>query len=522
VGAKTLNKRLLMRQIKDILRLHFESKFSQAMIARSCGVSRPTVADYIARARTANLSWPLPADLDDRAIEELLFPPLPSKSVKRAAPDCEYIHEQLRIKGVTLSLLWEEYKREHPDGYQSSQFCEIYRRWAKLLDVAMRQDHRAGEKLFSDFAGKTIPYVDVETGEVLQAHLFVSALGASNYTFACAFASETAESWCNGHANAFAYFGGSTEIIIPDNPKATVTKPCRYEADINADFQYMAAYYGAVVIPARVKHPKDKAIVESAVGFATRWITAVLRKHTFFSVAEINIAVRPLVDRLNERPFKKLPGCRKTAFEKIDKPALKPLPPVKFEYASILRTRVAKDHHIQIEDHFYSAPYTLIERLVDVHLTAKTVEIFFHGNRVASHVRSFVEGNTTLDEHRPPAHRKYKGISAENIIAWASDVGPATSSVVQTIIKNARHLELAFRSCMGILNCRKRFGANKLEAACQRAIAIGSYSYKSIEAILKNNMILQPLPAEEIPTQLSIIHEHVRGPNYYAQEEKQC
>lgn len=504
-----------MRMISEVLRLHHSLGFSNKKISAALGCSRSTVAEYLHRAQSAGLSWPLPEGQDESSIESRLYPAVP-KSSTRPQPDFGWIHFELSKKGVTLIQLWAEYRDQHPDGYGLTQFCELYHRFAKNLNLVMRQEHAAGEKAFSDFAGKTLPITDPETGEVSQAHLFVCTLGASSFTFVELFADETTESWCNGHAKAFEYFGGRPKIVVPDNPKAVVTKASQYEPDINLTFAQMAAHYDVVVIPARVKKPKDKAKVEAAVGVATRWILAVLRNRTFFSLAEARAAVKKLLDLLNDRPFKKLPGSRRSQFELIDKPVLRPLPAAPYEYSLVKNASVNIDYHIDFDYHFYSVPHQYRGEVVEVRATASTVEIYRKGQRVASHPRSYSETkrNVTLLEHRPKSHQEYGEWSPERILSWAAKVGPATAQLADTIMGRHQHPEQGFRSCQGILRLEKKFGKERLEAACQRALAIRGHSFKSVKSILDSNLENRPLP--EATQQLALVHSNLRDPSEFS------
>ncbi len=499
-----------MRMIREILRLFHQNGLSQKKISRSLGCARSSVAEYLKRAQEAGLSWPLPSELDDEELlEKHLFGP-PAESA-RPQPDCNYIHQELKKKGVTLHLLWQEYKEENPNGYQITQYSDLYRQWRKTLDVSMRLDHKAGEKAFSDFAGTTLPIVDPRTGEVSFAHLFVCTLGASNYTFARLFWNETSESWCNGHALAFEFFQGCTEIIVPDNPKPVVTKASPYEPDINPSFAQMAAHFGVAVIPARVKHPKDKAAVESAVGFATRVILAVLRKRTFFNLAEANEAVSALLTKLNSRPFKKIPGSRLIRFEEIDKPALKQLPSSKYEFMRIQKASVhIADYHVEFDKCWYSVPFHYRGREVEVRATEHTVEIFLRGKRIASHARHITAGKrTTVKEHRPKNHQDYGEWPPERLVRWATQIGPETKILVEKILAERSHPEQGYRSCFGILRQSKVVGNERLNAAAARALAINACSLKSITSILKYGLESRPIP-EKAP-HLVVLHENIRG-----------
>jgi transposase len=503
-----------MRMIAEVLRLHHSLGLSQKKISKALGCSRSTVAEYLHRANAAGLSWPLPEELDETAIERRLFPPVP-KAATKPLPDWVTVHFELKRKGVTLVQLWAEYREEFPDGYSLSQFCEHYHRFSNNLNLVMRQEHKAGEKAFSDFAGAKLRIIDPETGEVSFAHLFVCTLGASSFTFVNLFQDETAESWCNGHAQAFEYFGGCPKICVPDNPKPVVTKANPYEPDVNPHFAQMAAHYDVAIIPARVRKPKDKAKVEAAVGLATRWILAVLRNRTFFSLAEARIAVAGLLENLNNRPFKKLPGSRRSQFEMIDKPSLKPLPAVPYEFAQIKNASVNIDYHIEFDRHFYSVPYQFRNEVVEIRATAATVEIFRKGKRIATHPRSYSETkrDVTLLEHRPKNHQEYGDWSPERIHSWALKIGQDAARLVDVIMGRHQYPEQGFRSCQGILRMEKKVGRERLEAACTRALAIRGYSYKSVKSILDSNLEGRPLP--EAIHQLAIVHSNLRDPAIY-------
>ena len=508
--------RLSMRKTKEILRLHWGLGLGKRQISRACNVSPSTVVDYIRRAEKAGLSWPLPDDIDDTTIEALLFPPEPPKRTSlRCMPSMEEIHRDLRKKGVTLQLLWMEYKENHPEGYQHSQFCELYRRWAKNLDLSLRQEYRAGEKMFIDFAGKGIPIVEPATGEITKAEVFVAVLGASNYTYAEAVASQDLPSWISAHVRAFEYFGGVTEILIPDNLRSGVTKACRYEPDLNPTYREMAEFYGTVVIPARPSKPRDKAKVESGVLLVTRWITAALRNHTFFSLAEVNERIRELLERLNTRRFKKLDTNRKELFETIEKSSLKPLPLTRYQYAEWKKATVNIDYHIEVDGHFYSVPYQLVRKQVEVRLTSTTLEVLYHSRRIVTHQRSYQRWKfTTLHEHRPKSHQRYLEWTPSRIISWAEKTGPCTAQLVETIMSTKLHPEQGFRSCMGILSLGKKYSVERLEAASKRAIAIRACSYKSVKSILQNNLDKVALPDQKEVT-IVIEHDNIRGERYF-------
>ena len=509
-------KRLTMRKIKDVLRLKFETDLSIRRIARSCNVSRPTVTEYLTRFTAADLVWPAAAELDDAALERKLYPPVATLPLLDGTiPDWSEVHRELRRKGVTLALLWHEYKAAHPEGFQYSWFCKQYRAWAGKLDVVMRQEHRAGEKLFVDYAGQTVEVVDRRTGEVRQAQIFVAVLGASNYTYAEATWTQQLPDWIGSHVRAFEFLGGTSEVVVPDNLRSGVSKVHRYEPDLNPTYQDLGTHYSVAVLPTRARRPRDKAKAEAGVLLVERWILAALRNRTFFCLQELNREIARLLIRLNERPFKKLPGSRRELFEQLDRPALQPLPAQAYEFAEWKKVRVNIDYHIEIEGHYYSVPYQLVRRQLDARYTARTVECFHKGQRVASHIRSLLKGrHTTVAQHMPKSHRQYAEWTPQRLIRWAEKTGPATAGVVQTILARRAHPQQGYRSCLGIMRLGKSFGEDRLEAACRRALKLGSCSYKSIESILRQGLDRQALP-EQQELDLSIAHDNIRGSDYY-------
>ena len=502
-----------MRKIREVLRLSAAGR-SQRLIAQSVGIGQSTVGDYLNRARLAGVGWP--TTLDDAALEQALYPPRPPvPSASRPVPDWPTVHHELKRKGVTLFLLWEEYKAERPHGFHYSWFCQHYRRFAGRVDLVMRQSHRAGENTFVDYAGQTVPVVDRQTGEIRTAEVFVAVLGASNYTFAEATWTQSLPDWIGSHQRAFTFFGGVSETLVPDNLKAGVTHPHRYEPEVNRTYAEMAAHYGVAVIPARVVKPKDKAKVETGVLVVERWILARLRNQTFFSLAAVNEAIAELLPLLNGRAFKKLPGCRQSLFETLERPALSPLPDTPYVFATWKTARVSIDYHIEVERRYYSVPYQLVKCQVEVRLTERIVEVFHRSRRVAGHRRAAKAGHyTTLTEHMPRPHREYAEWTPQRLVNWAGESGPATAELIGKILASRRHPQQGFRSCLGILRLSKTHGVQRLEAACRRALHIGAASYKSVESILKHKLDQKPLPAKA-PEQLSIVHDNLRGPDYY-------
>jgi len=508
--------RLSVRKIREVLRLRFETGLSGRQVAASLQMARSTVGEYERRFTAAGLTWPLSASLSDSELEQRLFPPAPAVPTDtRPVPDWSVVHQELRRPGVTLALLWDEYRAQHPLGFAYSWFCQHYRAWAGKLDLVMRQTHRAGEKLFVDYAGQTAEIIERTTGEVRTAQIFVAVLGASSYTYAEATWTQGLSDWVGAHTRAFAFFGGVSEIVVPDNLRSGVSRACRYEPDINPTYAELARHYGVAVVPARVRKPRDKAKAESGVQVVERWILAALRHRTFFSLAELNAAIAQLLTRLNARPFKKLPGSRRTAFEQIDQPALRPLPAAPYVYATWKKVRVHIDYHVELDGHYYSVPYALVKQQLEARLSERTVEVFHKGQRVASHVRSPLKGrHTTTPEHMPKAHREYAAWTPQRLVHWAEQSGPATAGVIGHILAHRPHPQQGFRSCLGILRLGERYGNDRLEAACRRALRLNACRYKSIASILERGLDRQPLP-EQQELSLPAAHDHVRGPGYY-------
>jgi transposase len=442
-----------MRQVTEVLRLKWESGFSDRKIAQRLGISRPTVADYLRRAQAAGLAWPLPDTVDEGPLERMLFPARPAReTTPPLMPDWSAVHRDLKRKGVTFFLLWEAYKAVTPEGFQYSWFCQAYRQWAGTLDVVMRQPHRAGEKLFGDYAGQTLPIVNRQSGEVHEAQVFIAVLGASNYTDVEATWTQSLPDWSGSHVRTFEALGGVLEIVVPDNLKAAVQRPHRYEPEITRTYAALAHHSGVALIPARALRPRDKAKVDVGVHVAERWILARLRHHTFFSLPEAKAAIHALLSTLNTRPFTKLPGSRQSLFEALDRPALKPLPAHPYEYAEWKLGRVHIDDHVDVEGHDYSVPYALVKQQLEVRLSARVVEGFPKGKRGASHPRSRLKGrHRTIPAPMPKAHRHYVAWTPQRLVQWAASTGVATARVVDTILASRPHPQQGFRSCLGIM-----------------------------------------------------------------------
>jgi transposase len=506
--------RLPMRKLRDVLRLKYGTGLPQRAIAQACGIGLGTVTAYLQRAAAAGLTWPLPADLDDAALEARIFLRPAVSPTTRVVPDWSHLHQELKRPGVTLALLWEEYRAAHPQGYSYSQFCERYRQWVRRLKPSMRQVHRAGEKVFVDFAGQRPQLVDPTTGEVIAVELFVGVLGASGLIYAEATGSQDLPSWIAAHVRMLDAFSGSPAVWVPDNLKSGVTHAHPYEPEINRTYAELAEHYGAVVIPTRVAKPKDKSKAEVSVLIAERWILAALRHQTFFTLADLNAAIRQRVDVINRRPMKVVGVSRRTLFEQTDRPALKPLPATRYELAEWKACRANIDYHVDVAHNFYSVPYQLRHEEVEARFTTTTVEVFFKGGRVAVHLRLFGRGRySTQVEHMPRAHRAHAEWTPSRLIAWAEKTGPATGRFVAGLLEHRPHPEQGYRACLGLMRLGRAHGADRLEAACRRAEQLQSYRYRTVEHILHHQQ--DRLPLDPPPARPTLTHENVRGAHYY-------
>lgn len=507
--------RLSMRKIREVLRLRVAHGLSQRAIGQSLRISTGAVNTCLSRARLAGVSWPLPEELDDTELERLLYPPPPAvASELRAIPDWAMVHRELRRPNMTLALLWEEYRAGAgaQTGFGYSWFCDLYRAWVGRLKPTLRQVHTAGERVFVDFAGHAMEVIDGATGEVRRAEIFVAVLGASSYTFAQATWTQSLPDWIAVHVDMLAFLGGVPRQIVSDNLRAGITRACFYEPLVNRTYADMAAHYGTAIIPARPYKPRDKAKAEVGVQVVQRWILARLRNRRFFSLFELNQAIRELVEQLNDRPMRGWGTTRRALFEQLDHPALPPLPPTPYEYADWKRCRVNLDYHVEIDKHFYSVPFRLLREAVEARITAKTVEIFHRGKLVAVHLRSLRQYRpTTLADHMPSSHRRYRDWTHERILREARAIGDDAAALVEIILRSRPHPEQGFRSCIGILRLAKRYDAERLDSACARALALGTRSYSSVAAILKNARD----KTRREPEAPSLFHENIRGPGYY-------
>lgn len=518
-------KGITMRRFKEILRLKQEKGLSNGLIGKAVGVTKSTVATYLYLARRAHIHWPPGEGVGDADLREKLSSSRSSAAgpPQKPLPDFEGIHTELKRKGVTLQLLWEEYLSVHPNGYQYTQFCHYYQRWASHHDVTMRQRHKAGEKMFVDYSGMKVAITDPRTGEIKEAELFVATLGASNYTYAEASLTQQLPDWIGSHIRTFEYLGGVPEICVPDNLKSGITKPCRYEAGINRTYEDMAIHYGTVVIPTRVGKPQDKAKVEVSVQIAQRWILAKLRHRVFYSLQEANEAIWILLEELNGKSMQKLKRSRREVFDAIERDALQPLPQQRYAMAEFIVCRVNIDYHVEAGEHYYSVPYGLAQEKVEARLTSAIVEIFHDGKRVASHRRSYQKhGFTTLPEHMPESHRRYAKWTPSRIIGWGRSKAPEVGQLFEKILESRRHPEQGFRSCLGIIRLGERYGSERLVAACRKVIALQACpsAYKTIKNMLIHKT--ESMSESQIDEHKAAGqgHAHVRGRQYYLPAQK--
>jgi len=507
-----------MRYIKEILRLRFEAKLSQRDISRSVSVSVGSINHYLARADKAGIRWPLPEDMDQKALLRALFPE--QQAIPQSgfiAPDWPSVQFELRRKGVTRQLLWEEYCQAHPDNaYSYSQYCYHYQQWRSQQQRSMRQRHKAGEKTFIDYAGPTVPVINPDTGKSRQAAIFIAVLGASSYSFAEATWGQSLCNWLESHVRAFEFFRGTTTIIIPDNLRSAVSKACRYEPEMNRSYNTLAEHYSVAIIPARPRKPKDKSQAENGVLLVERWILAKIRHETFFSLAALNARIKELLEQLNNKPFQKLPGSRRSQYEALDKPALRPLPTHRYQYVDIKKVKVNIDYHIEYEKHYYSVPHQLVGRQLEVHASSSSVQLYNLESLITTHPRKYQAGFTTNPAHMPENHREHATWTPARLLNWGGRIGPNTRQMVQQLFDQKPHPEQAYRACLGLLNLNKHYGDERLEKACRLGLAEGLQTVKNIRNILKHKRDQIPVTEQDTNnTPLNQNHENIRGSAQY-------
>jgi transposase len=508
---------ITMRKLKEILRLKYSCQLSHRQIARSLSVSSGTVSNYVNRATQLGISsWPIPDKWDDAALNQSFF----NTKIQRhqlVLPDWSVVHQELKHKTMTLLLLWDEYVERHPDSHYSyNHYCRLYKSWLKCQKPSMRQNHKAGEKLFVDYCGPTMKIVDPNTGEYRTAQVFVAVMGASNYTYAEATWSQKLEDWVMSHSRCFEFLGGVPELIIPDNLKSGVTKACRYEPDLNPTYQQLAAHYNTVIVPARPYKPKDKSKAEVGVQIVERWIMARLRHESFFSLRQLNLRIQELLIDLNQRKMKKHPGSRLSQFELLDKPVLKSLPTIGYVYTQVKPVKVHIDYHVEVEKHYYSVPHSLIKQKLEAHISGELVNFYHQGDLVATHPRSHRPGShTTNDDHMPVAHQKHQQWSPQRFEKWGCDIGESTGKMVGLFLQSRKHPEQSYRTCLGLLSLAKKYSPERLEAACYRALVTGINRMQGIAAILSKGLDSQPIPEVQPDLLVEISHPNIRGNRYY-------
>ncbi len=516
--------RLAMSKILEILRLRWVQALSVRQTALALGTSTGTVSNTTVRAEARELTWEEAERLSERELEERLYGVPVAPAAMRPEPDPVWMHTELKRKGVTLELLHLEYQQEHEgrNAYEYTAFCDRYRKWRKARGLSMRQNHRAGEKVFLDYSGKRPRVVDPKTGEVREVELFVAVLGASNYTYVEATESQRLADWIGSNVRTFEYFGGCPAIGVPDQLKAAVTISRRHEPTINRTYAELGRHYSMAIVPARPRKPKDKAKVEVGVQIAQRWILARLRNETFFSLADLNARIRELLVDLNSRPMKRYGGlCRGDLFESLDAPALHSLPAERFVFAAWSKAKVHGDYHVEVEQHYYSVPSTLVGEQVEVRVSGSTVEVLFKGQRVASHPRSYERyKHTTASAHMPPNHREYADTDPSALRAWAAEVGPNTDALMTRILERDPNLVQGFRSAQGLRRVGKKYGAERMEKACWIALRSASHSYKPVERILRLGREDDPhLLGDDDAPEVSIEHDQVRGPEHFEDKD---
>jgi transposase len=507
-----------MRKITEVLRLK-AAGMSSRDIAQSVGAGKTTIYEYLARAEAAGIGWPLPEGLDEETLEARLFPPPCGElAARRPVPDWRQVHRELkRGRHVTLRLLWLEWREANPEGWGYSQFCAHYQRWLGVQDVVMRLTYAAGERMFVDFSGDRAELVDPETGEVSAAEVFVAVLGASGLVYVEATRGQDLGSWLGAHIHAWEAYGGVAEVTVPDNLRAGVTRPCRYDPEINPSYAELARHFGTAVLPTRTAHPRDKAAVEAGVLSVERWVLAPLRHRRFFSLGELNEAIAERVGWLNGRPFRGSPTSRRELFCDIERAALKPLPEGRFEPAEWKKVTVNIDYHVEFDCRFYSVPYQLVRQRLDLRATTTTVEVFRAGRRVASHAREYGRRRFVTDPaHMPASHRAHLQWTPSRLIEWARSVSPATAAFVEKVLVSRSHPEHAYRTCLGLMSLARRYGNERVGRACERALAAGATSYSSVKSILAEGLDRVPLRSPVAPPPPA--HENLRGAEYWGEE----
>lgn len=507
-----------MVKIREILRLQSLGVGIRAT-AQSCKCSRNTVREILRTAELQGLSWPIPEDMDDNKLMKVIYPSMSVPASRKPEPDYQYIYEELKRPHVNLRLLWMEFRDQQPDGLAYSQFCNRYRDWAAKTKAVMHLEHKPGYEMFVDWAGTKMHVIERDTGEILDAHLFVSTIGTSSYPYVEAFPSECLENWITAHVNAFRYYGGVPCLLVPDNLKTGVNKACNYDPELNKTYLELSEHYGCAIVPARSRKPKDKSPVEGTVGDVSTWIIAALRHQKFFSFYQLNQAIREKLREFSQKPYQKKDGSRESVFLELDRSALKPLPDKVYEMATWKVAAVSFNYHIEVERMYYSVPYTYIQKKVDVKITAFAIEVYSNHVRISSHPRLHGKASqySTNTEHMPPNHREYVQWDSNRFLAWACKIGDNTREIVQQVLASRKVEQQAYKSCFGLLKLADRYTAFRLENACQKALTLRSPSYTTVNNILKNGMDKVDAPMPSANNNIIPMHSHIRGSGYYAQ-----
>ena len=510
------NRRMTMRKIRETLRLRHEARMSVRQISTHTDTSVGAIQNLLNKAARAGVGWPLPEELADEALVKLLYP---SRSGAGRGefqlPEWSTVHQELKRKDMTLQLLWEEYIAQHPGRcYSYSQFCALFVSWRARQKRSMRQTHRFGEKSFVDYCGCTVPVHDAEHGKVRQAQVFVGVLGASNYTYAEASWGQTLQEWLASHTRMVNFFGGCSEMIVPDNLKSAVHKACRYDPDVNPSYQQWAEHYGVAVVLARPRRPKDKSKVEVSVQIVERWILARLRHQRFFSLAQLNERIRELLDDLNQRPFKQMPGNRLDTFTRLEQPALRALPRHAYQYVDIKRAKVGIDYHVHYACHYYSVPHQYVGLHVEVHGSDSLVRMFYQGNEIAAHRRKRSYGFTTEVAHMPRRHAEHSKWNPARLKSWARRQGPEIQLWVSAQLERKAHPEQAYRVCLGLLNLTRHYPVTRINQACRIANQENLMRLKQIKSILQTQRDQLPQHTE-IAVELPQQHENIRGAKHF-------
>lgn len=520
-GVQMVQEKISMKKIREVLRMRYENSLSHSKIANAINIGETTVGEYLIRAKALGIKWPLPSQIDDDMLEELLYPSKPHSSIKRNLPDFHKIHKEYQQKGVTLRLLWEEYTQKYSNTLAYSRFCDLYKKWCLNHKVWMPQQHKFGEEIYVDYSGLTMRvFTSKLQDDYYEAQIFVGVLGASSYTYLEATATQQLTDWIASHQRMWAFFGGVSDLLIPDNLKSGVTQANLYEPSINRTYFEMAQHYGCSVVPARARKPKDKSKVEKAVQDIQNLILGPIRDQHFFSLEELNQTLWSGLKKFNEKPFQKLPGSRRGIYIESEKPALNPLPQTLYEFFQWSKAMVSNNYHVCVEKHYYSVPYRFVRNDVEIRYNERLVEVFCKGKQISIHQRKHTIGQySTNPQHRPLSHQYQADCCPEKLLERASKIGSNTSEWVDLILKiEDKHQRQKEKLCVGVLNLVKSFGENRLEEACKRALYYKIYTYKSIEAMLKNKQDQRPIP--DIAKEENLLpqkHDNIRGPVYFSE-----